>query len=143
MILFVLFFICGTARYQYLTEQEIINVITLPKEDALHRIHAQDGPSYLMTKNRIRHVSFSNLICRYNCTNTCHNKGESTSTGSLLVVYRELLEKETFYGEGEYGSIFIFPGSHLEISLVGKSVFYASLFPILAIYPLSRSLNKT
>ena len=137
MILFVLFFICGTARYQYLTEQEIINVITLPKEDALHRISAQDGPSYLMTKNRIRYISCSNLLCRYNCTNTCHSNEKGASSGSLLVVSQELLEKETFYGEGEYGSIFIFPGSHLEISPVGKRVYCHLLFPILAFYPFS------
>lgn len=122
MIIFVLFFICVAARYQYLAEQEIINVITLPKEDALHRIHANDGPSYLMTKNRIRYIPCSNFICRYNCTKSCHNNGKSGTPGSLLVVSKELLEKETFYGEGEYGSISIFPGSHLVINPVGERV---------------------
>lgn len=122
MILIVLLFICTTARYQYLAEQEIINVITLPKEDALRRINAQDGPSYFMTKNRVRYGSWLYSLCRYNCTKTCHNTVERASSGNLLVVSKELLDKESFYGEGEYGAISIYPGSHLVISKVGESV---------------------
>ena len=43
-----------SARYQFLAEKDIIDVVTLSKEEAEKRIHSGDGPSYILTKRRIK-----------------------------------------------------------------------------------------
>lgn len=40
------------AKYQFLAEKDIIDVVTVSKDDALRRIRPGDGPSYIMTKKR-------------------------------------------------------------------------------------------
>ena len=40
------------ARYQFIAEKDIIDVVTVSKDEALKRLHPGDGPSYIMTKKR-------------------------------------------------------------------------------------------
>ena len=115
MIIFLLLFICTVSRYQFLSEQEVIDVITVSKEEALSRISFEDGPSYLLTRNRKR----------YNCTSTYQKSVVASSQDSLLVVSNNLLKDYVFEGRGEYGTISIYPTSHVVIdSLDGKHLYF-------------------
>ena len=40
------------AKYQFIAEKDIIDVVTVSKDEALRRLHSGDGPSYIMTKKR-------------------------------------------------------------------------------------------
>lgn len=57
MLLSSVFFLLAvlvSARYQFLAEKDIIDVVTLSKEEAEKRIHSGDGPSYILTKRRTK-----------------------------------------------------------------------------------------
>lgn len=124
MIIFLLLFICTVSRYQFLSEQEIIDVVTVSKEEALSRISFDDGPSYLLTKNRKRLFFCIIMIARYNCTSTYQKSVVASSEDSLLVVSNNLLKDYVFEGKGEYGAISIYPNSHVVIDSLDGEVFH-------------------
>ena len=45
---------CTTAKYQFLGEQDVIDVVTVSEEEATKLITEGSGPSYLMTKKRVK-----------------------------------------------------------------------------------------
>ena len=45
---------CTTAMYQFLGEQDVIDVVTVSEEEATKLITEGSGPSYLMTKKRVK-----------------------------------------------------------------------------------------
>ena len=124
MIIFLLLFICTVSRYQFLSEQEVIDVITVSKEEALSRISFEDGPSYLLTRNRKRSIFCGIMITRYNCTSTYQKSVVASSQDSLLVVSNNLLKDYVFEGRGEYGTISIYPTSHVVIDSLDGKVFH-------------------
>ena len=51
---FLLLSVLVSARYQFLAEKDIFDVITLSKQEAEKRIRPGDGPSYILTKRRTK-----------------------------------------------------------------------------------------
>ena len=50
LLLCIIALVC--AKYQFIAEKDIIDVVTVSKDEALKRIRPEDGPSYIMTKKR-------------------------------------------------------------------------------------------
>lgn len=61
MFIYLLLIVVVCARYQFLNEQDVLDVITVRKEEALEQISSTDGPSYIITKQRHKFL-FSTLF---------------------------------------------------------------------------------
>ena len=54
LVFYLLILLYTTAKYQFLVEQDVIDVVTMSEEEASELIKESPGPSYLMTKRRIK-----------------------------------------------------------------------------------------
>ena len=90
MILALLILSIALARYQYLAEDSVVNVLTLPKSEALQYISSSYEPSYIVTKQRHKFVLIISLIVRYNCTDVYHYHDKSKEENQFIVVAKDL-----------------------------------------------------
>lgn len=52
MIPFLLLLFAVYGRYQFLAEKDVLEVVTVPKADAMTMVSSMDEPSYTVTKHR-------------------------------------------------------------------------------------------
>ena len=123
MILALLILSIALARYQYLAEDSVVNVLTLPKSEALQYISSSYEPSYIVTKQRHKFVLIISLIVRYNCTDVYYYHDKSKEENQFIVVAKDLLRKRTFESSGFFGKLEIQPMSSLTLISNKEDVF--------------------
>ena len=109
MLLFLLLLAVGTSRYQFLSKGDAIDVITLPKEDALKAMHDPNAPSYTIVKQHHTCRLLFLFILRYNCFSTDDYDISAKKKTELLKASKLLLKKEVFSATTELGAVSIIP----------------------------------
>lgn len=105
----------GACRYQFLSEQDAIETLTLSKEEVNGIVPNGNSPYYMITKQRHRCACSFSVMFRFNCIST-YNYGNSVSGNKdLLKVSTYLLEKEVFSADTDVGSVTIYPTKRIEI----------------------------
>ena len=115
MLLFLLLLALGTSRYQYLSKGDAIDVVTLPKEDALKAMIDPNSPSYTIVKQRHKWLFLLFIILRYNCFSTSDYGNSAKKKPDLLKASKLLLKKEVFNANTELGTVTITPTISVQI----------------------------
>lgn len=109
MLLFLLLLAVGTSRYQFLSKGDAIDVITLPKEDALEVMHDPNASYYTIVKQHHTCRLLFLFILRYNCFSTDDYDNSVKKKTELLKASKLLLKKEVFSATTELGAVTITP----------------------------------